>query len=68
MKVSMSTFALRRTVRAALLLAAGAGLSGAVLAQAWSYKEAAKPFAGTTIRILDEITPLQEAMKTLVPQ
>lgn len=37
-------------------------------AQTWTYKAAAKPFAGTTIRILDEITPLQEVMKTLVPQ
>lgn len=68
MKVLTSTPALRRFVRSAVLLAAGAGLSGAVPAQAWSYKEAAKPFAGTTIRILDEITPLQETMKTLVPQ
>lgn len=37
-------------------------------AQAWSYKEAAKPYAGTTIRVLDEITPLQETMQKLVPQ
>ncbi|MBX9591118.1 MAG: extracellular solute-binding protein [Hyphomonadaceae bacterium] len=33
---------------------------------AWSYKEAAQPYAGTTITILDEVTPLQEAMKKLV--
>jgi multiple sugar transport system substrate-binding protein len=68
MKLSIHAFALHTTVRAAMLLAAGAGLSGAALAQSWSYKEAAKPYAGTSIRILDEITPLQEAMKTLVPQ
>jgi multiple sugar transport system substrate-binding protein len=42
--------------------------TSAAQAQAWSYKEAAKPFVGSTIRVLDEITPLQESMKTLVPQ
>lgn len=50
------------------LLLAGCVAAGSAHAQAWSYKEAAKPFAGTTIRVLDEITPLQETMKTLVPQ
>ena len=54
-----------------LLLVAAALLGGAVpdpaLAQAWSYKDAAKPFAGKSITVLDEITPLQETMKTLVP-
>jgi multiple sugar transport system substrate-binding protein len=37
-------------------------------AEAWSYKDAAKPYAGQSITILDEITPLQETMKTLVPE
>jgi multiple sugar transport system substrate-binding protein len=59
---------LRATARAALFVLAGAGLHAAALAQAWSYKEAAKPLAGASIRVLDEITPLQETMKTLVPQ
>ena len=45
----------------------GAGVHDRASAQAWSYKEAAKPFAGKSITILDEITPLQETMKTLVP-
>jgi multiple sugar transport system substrate-binding protein len=36
-------------------------------AGAWSYKEAAKPYAGKTVTILDEVTPLQETMKKLVP-
>lgn len=49
------------------MLLGSSGLSLA-MAQAWSYKDAAKPYAGTTIRVLDEITPLQETMKTLVPQ
>lgn len=54
-----------------------AGVSSALLAVllyfpapagAWSYKEAAKPYAGTTINILDEVTPLQENMAALVPE
>jgi multiple sugar transport system substrate-binding protein len=53
------------------------GLSGALVAAllllpttagAWTYKEAAAPYAGTTINILDEVTPLQETMATLVPE
>jgi multiple sugar transport system substrate-binding protein len=40
---------------------------GAAAAEAWSYKEAAKPFAGQSITVLDETTPLQETMKALVP-
>ena len=60
--------ALQRTVLAAGLMLALAGAPALATAQAWSYKEAAKPFAGTTIRVLDEITPLQETMKALVPQ
>ncbi len=34
----------------------------------WSYKTAAEPYQGVTIRVLDEITPLQETLATLVPQ
>ena len=37
-------------------------------AYAWSYKEAAAPYKGITIRVLDEVTPLQETMKSLVPE
>jgi multiple sugar transport system substrate-binding protein len=43
-------------------------LGGAARAEAWSYREAARPYAGQSITILDEITPLQETMKTLVPE
>jgi len=39
----------------------------AAAADAWSYAAAAKPYAGRSIRVLDEITPLQETMKKLVP-
>jgi multiple sugar transport system substrate-binding protein len=48
----------------AVLLSLGVAAS----AEAWSYKDAAKPYAGQSITILDEITPLQETMKTLVPE
>jgi multiple sugar transport system substrate-binding protein len=48
----------------AVLLSVGMATS----VDAWSYKEAAKPYAGQSITILDEITPLQETMKTLVPE
>ena len=41
---------------------------GFAAAQAWSYKDAAKPHAGRSITILDEVTPLQEHMRTLVPE
>jgi multiple sugar transport system substrate-binding protein len=36
--------------------------------QAWSYKDAAAPYAGQSITVLDEVTPLQETMQKLVPQ
>lgn len=58
--------------RRLLLTASGAIVASLMLfpaaAGAWSYKEAAEPYAGTTINILDEVTPLQEAMAKLVPQ
>jgi multiple sugar transport system substrate-binding protein len=44
---------------AQLLLATGAP------AEAWSYREAGAPHKGKTVRILDETTPIQEAMITL---
>ena len=51
-----------------LLSAAIITAASATSALAWSYKEAAAPYKGTTIRILDETTPLQEVMAKLVPQ
>ena len=59
---------LTRSALACAVLFASIGTAPAAFAQAWSYKDAAKPYAGTSIRVLDEITPLQETMKTLVPQ
>ena len=50
------------------------GLSAFILAaataqaDAWSYKEAAEPYKGVEISILDEITPLQELFAKIVPQ
>ena len=58
----------RAAARHLLPLLVGACFGSAAMAQSWSYKDAAKPYAGTSIRVLDEITPLQETMKTLVPQ
>lgn len=51
------------------LLAAGlaVGLAGQAAAADWSLAEAAKPYKGVTIRVLDEVTPLQEVLATLVP-
>lgn len=55
----------------AAALAASTGLMAAVVpAQADDtsfYAEAAKPYKGTTIRVLDEITPLQETLSKIVP-
>ena len=50
---------------AGAVMAAVPGLSDA---QTWSYKDAAKPYAGRSITVLDEVTPLQESMKGLVPE
>ena len=34
----------------------------------WTLAKAAEPYKGTEIRVLDEVTDLQPAMKTLIPQ
>jgi multiple sugar transport system substrate-binding protein len=50
------------------LLAATMLSSSPIRAQDASfYAEAAKPYKGTTIRVLDEITPLQETLSKIVP-
>jgi len=56
---------------ASAVLVAGAAVAavpGLPDAQTWSYKDAAKPYAGRSITVLDEVTPLQESMKALVPE
>ncbi|MBE3638898.1 extracellular solute-binding protein [Mangrovicoccus sp. HB182678] len=50
-----------------------AGLSALALAaagqaSAWSYEEAAAPYQGVEISILDEVTPLQEQFAEIVPE
>jgi multiple sugar transport system substrate-binding protein len=62
--------AVGRSARRALmgLIVATTAFAAAEPVGAWSYKEAAKPYAGRSITVLDEVTPLQEAMKTLVPE
>ncbi|WP_247836718.1 extracellular solute-binding protein [Bradyrhizobium sp. 200] len=53
----------------ATLIAATTFSGSLVRAQSGSfYAEAAKPYKGTTIRVLDEITPLQEALSKIVPE
>ena len=54
-------------------LAAGVAAAALTAAPAPSqaqsfYTEAGKPYAGTTIRVLDEITPLQETLSKIVPE
>jgi len=57
-QVTMAVVAMMMAA-AQLLLATGAP------AEAWSYREAGAPHKGKTVRILDETTPIQEAMVTL---
>lgn len=61
----------RRHLRLSQKLLTTAALAGLMTASsqanAWTYKEAAEPYVGTTIQILDEITPLQETFAELVP-
>jgi multiple sugar transport system substrate-binding protein len=59
--------------RHARWLTAGAAVVALTAAPAHSqaqsfYTEAGKPYAGTTIRVLDEITPLQETLSKIVPE
>lgn len=53
---------------AAAAFAAALPLSQATAADGFSYAEAAKPYAGKTIKVLDEVTPLQEAVIKLAPE
>ena len=58
----------RPAASALAVLAAALPLLWPASSGAWSYKEAAQPYAGQSITVLDEVTPLQEAMQKLVPQ
>ena len=61
-------FNMRNAVLAgAIALVTTGTIAGSASAQ-WSYAEAAKPYEGVTIRVLDEITPLQETLAGIVPQ
>ena len=55
--------------RDVLVAAALIGALSGSMAQAQTsfYAEAAKPYKGVTIRVLDEVTPLQETMSKIVP-
>src|SRR4051812_3743139 len=55
-----------------VLLRAGCAVAGVLFALGasaadFSYAEAAKPYKGKSIRVLDEVTPLQEALSKIVP-
>ncbi|MBI1201301.1 MAG: extracellular solute-binding protein [Rhodopseudomonas sp.] len=52
------------TLAASAIIASGYGAS----AQDSFYAKAAAPYKGTTIRVLDEITPLQETLSKIVPE
>jgi len=58
----------RRRIWTIAVLALALVWPAAARAQGWSYKDAAKPYAGRSITVLDEVTPLQENMKGLVPE
>lgn len=68
----MNAFRITAKSLAARSLLAGAAIglamSLATGAQAWTYKEAAEPYKGVTIRVLDEVTPLQQTFAKLVPE
>jgi multiple sugar transport system substrate-binding protein len=55
-----------RSAGLASAIAALAATATTAMAQTF-YAEAAKPYAGRTIRVLDEITPLQETLSKIVP-
>ena len=58
----------RRTLAGMVPVAALLGtLMVPSLANAWTFKEAAEPYKGTKIVILDEVTPLQQVFAKLVP-
>jgi multiple sugar transport system substrate-binding protein len=50
---------------AILLVAACVWLAGPVAVAAWSYGEAGQPYKGKTVRVLDETTPIQDAMASI---
>ncbi|MFD1330804.1 extracellular solute-binding protein [Methylopila musalis] len=60
----MKSWTLATAASAAVL---ALSVAGAADAADFSYAEAAKPYTGVSIRVLDEVTPLQETLSTLVP-
>src|SRR6266705_792620 len=49
-------------------IVSGLGLMCSAHAADFSYAEAAKPYKGQNIRVLDEVTPLQETLSKIVPE
>lgn len=67
MKPLWSSSTRHAVCKTGLAAALALGFSTSV-ASAWTYKEAAAPYKGSTIRVLDEVTPLQEVLKDIVPE
>ena len=64
----MTAWSVHAPTRGLLMAAAAIALSASFAnAAEWSFASAAKPYAGSTIRVLDEITPLQETLTKIVP-
>jgi multiple sugar transport system substrate-binding protein len=55
----------RGTKWLAIALAVGVLVAGVGEAGAWSYREAAAPYKGKTVKVLDETTPIQDAMAAI---
>jgi len=68
MRTKFASKSLKLPLAATACLALVGAAIWPAIATAWSYKEAAAPYKGTTVTILDEVTPLQEAMIKLVPE
>lgn len=64
----MTAWSHKKLLAGTVLCASIALVGTPAFAADWSFSEAAKPYAGTTIRVLDEITPLQETLSNLVPE
>lgn len=58
----------RRLASGTALGLAFVALAAAPAAAEWSYKTAAEPYQGVTIRVLDETTPLQETLAAIIPE
>ena len=66
--ISFDQLKFRTTAAPLAALVVAAWVICPTTSNAWSYKEAAAPYKGTTITVLDEVTPLQLEFAKLVPE